>query len=257
MEEKIRKIIESINTSVLGEEFEVNGKNIKFIHDKENNSYSIISDGKNQTDITLNELLALLNIPSLQEAIEHQYSELEKENNEVKEKRESYFSEIDSMEIPDEEKNNLKALVMQITIPGKKVGLRNRVPVIDPELEQRREDFQEHQVEYDTRRNNLLKRIDIASKQLDSANESEKQVAREDLDNLYKQLSSIPSMPDVIGQDIRIGEYGGIQLVTAIDANITIHDYKDMTIKEVAEFVRGKKLGLDEKLIGRFNQNEK
>ena len=116
MEEKIKKVLENINTNIMGVTFDVNGRTISFSHNKKKGTYTMTTDGKEQEGFSLNELLVLLNRPALKEAIEKQYAESMAEEGHIKEIRKRFFAEIDKMKIPESEKNILRMIVRQITI---------------------------------------------------------------------------------------------------------------------------------------------
>ena len=248
MGEKIKKVLEYIDGSILGAFFNVDGKVIRFTYNPETKGYYMVTDKKRQ-DITLNELLVLLNRPELKEAIDAKVQEIDSEKNKAAAAETQYLSEIDALDVDEEEKNRLRLLVKQILLPEDKVGMGNRVPVVDPVLEAKRQDYFDHRKEYDKQREDLLAKITELEKRAEYATVEEAEEIQRQIDGIWEDITKIPNAPVILSQHIRTNEEGKIILVTSLDENMNMRNYKQMTISEVSKFVKGKELQLDEELI--------
>ena len=258
MEENVKKILEYINTSIMGVSLEYEGEMLRLSYKKEANNYSMASKNKFQ-NITLNELLVILNRPELQPAIEQEVHKIEEEQKRMAELKEKYFAEIDALDATEDEKNRLKAMVKQMVLPSAKVGMGNRVPIIDPELEAMRKDYFEHREEYDSKSSALIDEIYELNQEVQAESISEEEKARltKVIEEKREELGQIPAAPYILSQHYRLDDNGGVMLVTALDGNVTFHDYRSMNMQEVLEYTKDKELKIDHDLIQTFDEPEK
>ncbi len=241
MEENVQKILGMINTDIGGVNFQVEGQLVRFHFDKKSNVYTIYSGGKLQT-ISLNELLTVLNSPLMKQPMADKIQEMEEEKARIEEMKQQYLDEVTALDASEEEKEQLRKLVVRIMVPGEQMGFANRVYVIDPELEARREDYFAHRKEYEEKRRKLMEEAEKLEMSLQTAAPEKEEGIREQVHAKWTEASEVPSAPDILNQHIRLNKEAGIQLVTTLDGNALYHNYKLMTIPEVADFVKGKEL---------------
>ena len=246
MEENVKTVLDYINTSITGVFLSVDGKGISFSYDKEKKNY-IMRNGTKSQEISLNELLVLLNRPELQGPVEEEAKRIEEETRRMKALKQKYFEEIDALDIPEEEKERLRAAVRQMVLPSSKSGMGNRVPVVDPKLEEMREEYFAHRETYDAQREALINAIAELDKQAKASPEKAEEIKKE-IEAKWDELSTIPTAPYILSQHLRLNDSGAIQLVTALDGVSTYHNYQVMTIPEIAEYTKGKELRLDSEL---------
>lgn len=256
MEEKVKKVLDYINSSIMGVFLSVDGDAVSFSYNDETKGYTMRNGTKAQ-EISLNELLVLLNRPELKEAVEEEAKRIDEETTRLTGLKQKYTGEVDGLDIPEEDKERLKAMVKQMILPTSKVGMGNRVSIIDPKLEEAREDYISHRKEYEDKRNALITEIGKMQEQAKDASDEEKTKLEAEIEGKWKELTSIPSAPSILSQHFRLNDSGDIQLVTTIDGNMTFHDYQVMSMDQIAEFVQDKEIKVDPELLDLFEDYTK
>lgn len=257
MEKMVERVLSAINTSKNGLVFTTKKGESFSIKKNEDGSYSIIKEGekrKSRKGIDLSSLINILNTEAMKDPIRKKFRELEKESKKLDTIRKENIKTIDKMNITPDEKDRLRMLVRQITMPSWKVGSLNKVYVRDAEREDRARDYLENKDKYETRRCELFYKAEEVLANLELADgQTEKDELIERAKKLVEEADAIPRMPDVL-EYISLGSGGEIQLVKVkeIGEGIFCNDRQPMTIEQVAEFIKDKDVELDQDLVNDY-----